>query len=105
MQVVSRAACHGFGDAPEKWMRRYNDDLNCSDKVSYVECPVWVAIHTDKAWNHQVLDDPFDKIKDLTVKKFSVAEDGTMGAYWEGGAASLMAQMMDFVESKVPVKA
>ena len=104
LQIVSRAACHGFGETPEKWLRRYNDELTCVDKLPNIECPVWVAIHTDKKWNHQVLDHPFDKIKDLSVHKFSVAEDGTLGAYWEGGAASTMASLMDFVEDKVPAK-
>jgi len=92
-----------MADNPYAWLRRYQDVLVCEDMVTGIKCPVWVGIHTDKAWNHQVLDKPFDKIEDLTVGKFSFNEDGTLGVYWECGGASTMCTIMDFVEDKVAI--
>lgn len=61
-------------------------------------------MHTDKPGNHQTLDDKeFNKISNLTVERFSVDEDGTLGTYWEGGAAGTMERMMGWVEDTVPV--
>ncbi|KAG7672469.1 hypothetical protein Ndes2526B_g09010 [Nannochloris sp. 'desiccata'] len=101
--IASRAGCHGFADTPAAWMRRYNDDLNIESRMGEISCPIWAAIHTDKPLNHQVLDDSkfTQKLNNLTIEKFSVEKDGSLGAYWEGGSASLMERMMDWVQDTV----
>ncbi|KAL4532007.1 hypothetical protein Ndes2437B_g02435 [Nannochloris sp. 'desiccata'] len=101
--IASRAGCHGFADTPAAWMRRYNDDLNIESRMGEISCPIWAAIHTDKPMNHQVLDDSkfTQKLNNLTIEKFSVEKDGSLGAYWEGGSASLMERMMDWVQDTV----
>jgi len=104
VQVRSRAGCHGFADTPVAWLRRYQAELTCESGLGDITCPVWAAMHSDKTWNHQVLDDVgFNKIKDLTVEKFCLEEDGTLAVYWEGGGSSTMERMMDWVQDKVPV--
>jgi pimeloyl-ACP methyl ester carboxylesterase len=103
--IGSRAGCHGYADTPAAWLRRYNDDFNLESRVGDINCPIWAAVHTDKPANHQVLDNPkfVEKLNNVTIEKFSMAKDGTMGAYYEGGNASLMERMMDWVQDTVVV--
>jgi pimeloyl-ACP methyl ester carboxylesterase len=102
--IASRAGCHGFAKTPAAWLRRYNDEYNVESGIGDIACPIWAAVHTKKPGNHQILDDPkfVEKLKNVTVEKFSEV-DGTLGAYYEGGSASIMERMMDWVQDTVVV--
>jgi len=103
-QILSRAAVHGFSSSPSRLLHSIINEFSCVDDLENISCPVWTAMGENEKVSMGTGEEDAAKIKDLTIHRFSQAEDGSLGHCQSGANARFFEAMYNWMEEKAPAR-